>query len=91
MYVDGFLITGNNNDHIFQIKKELQTAFEMTDLGLLHYYLRVEVKQREGSIFISQAKYISRLLKKFGMEECKPTITPMEQNLKLSKFEGRGP
>ena len=60
----------------------------MTDLGLLHYYLGVEVKQREGSIFISQAKYISGLLKKFGMEECKPAITPMEQNLKLSKFEG---
>ena len=35
MYVDDFLITGNNNDHIFQVKQELQTSFEMTDLGLL--------------------------------------------------------
>jgi hypothetical protein len=90
MYVDDFLITGNNNDHISQVKKELLTGFEMTDLGLLHYYLGVEVMQRERSIFISQTKYVSELLKKFGMEDCKPAITPMEKNLKLSKFEGGG-
>ena len=68
MYVDDFLITGNNNDHIFQVNQELQAGFEMTDLGLVHYYLGVEVKQWEGNIFISQAKYIFGLLKKFGME-----------------------
>ena len=44
MYVDDFLITGNNNDHIFHVKHELQTCFEMIELGLLHYYLGVELK-----------------------------------------------
>ena len=88
MYVDDLFITGNNNDHIFQVKQELQIGFEMIDLGLLHYYLGVEVKQREGIIFISQAKYIFGLLKKFGMEECKPTITPMEQKLNFLSLKG---
>jgi hypothetical protein len=88
MYVDDLIITGNNDDHILQVKKELQAGFKMTDLGLLHYYLGVEVFQHSNNIFISQCKYASELLKIFGMTDCKSVLTPMEKNLKLSKFEG---
>ena len=56
MFVDDLLITGNNDDHIAQ-KKELHAGFKMTDLGLLHYYLGIEVFQRPHHIFISQSKY----------------------------------
>ena len=41
MYVDDLIITGNNDDHIAQVKKEIHESFKMTDLGLLHYYLGV--------------------------------------------------
>jgi hypothetical protein len=57
MYVDDLIITGNNDDHIEQVKKELHAAFKMADLGLLHYYLGIEVFQRAHHIFISQSKY----------------------------------
>ena len=59
----------------------------MIDSRVLHYYIGVEVKQTERNIFISQTEYVPKLLKKFGMEDCKLAITPMEKNLKLSKFE----
>jgi hypothetical protein len=88
MYVDDLIITGNNNDHILQVKKELHFGFKMKYLGLLHYYLGVEVFQHPHNIFISQCKYASKLLKIFGMTNCKFILTPFEQNLKLSKFEG---
>eukprot|EP00253_Pinus_taeda_P034496 PITA_34496 len=88
MYVDDLIITGNHDDHIAQVKKELHAGFKMTDLGLLHHYLRVEVFQRPHHIFISQSKYVAEVLQRFGMQDCKPVLTPMEQNLKLSKFEG---
>eukprot|EP00253_Pinus_taeda_P005792 PITA_05792 len=88
MYVDDLIITGNHDDHIAQVKKELQAGFKMTDLGLLHYYLGVEVFQCPHHIFISQSKYVAEVLQRFGMQYCKPVLTPMEQNLKLSKFEG---
>jgi hypothetical protein len=55
---------------------------------LVHYYLGVEVFQRRHHIFISQRKYVAELLQRFSMQDCKPSLTPMEQNLKLSKFEG---
>eukprot|EP00253_Pinus_taeda_P026590 PITA_26590 len=62
----------------------------MTDLGLLHYYLGVEVFQCPHHIFISHSKYAVDVLQRFGMQDCKPVLTPMEQNMKLSKFEGGG-
>eukprot|EP00253_Pinus_taeda_P013307 PITA_13307 len=56
----------------------------MTDLGLLHYYLGVEVWQTENNIFLSQSKYARNLVDKFRMQDCKPATTPMEPGLKLS-------
>ena len=88
LYVDDLIIYAINEDHIKQFKGELQAGFKMTYLGTLHYYLRDKFTQRPNNIFLSQTKYGTDLLNKFGMEECKPSLTPMEQNLKLSKFEG---
>eukprot|EP00253_Pinus_taeda_P035369 PITA_35369 len=61
----------------------------MTDLGYVHYYLGIEVTQHPKSIFLSQKKYIGDLLNRFGMTECNPLSTPMEQNLKLTSIEGK--
>jgi hypothetical protein len=51
--VDVLFITGNNENYIAFIKKELKKGFEMTDLGHLHYYLGIEVIQIPKYIFIS--------------------------------------
>eukprot|EP00253_Pinus_taeda_P011831 PITA_11831 len=56
----------------------------MTDLGLLHYCLGVEVWQTENHIFLSQSKYAKNLVDRFIMQDCKPAMTPMEPGLKLS-------
>jgi hypothetical protein len=49
---------GNDYDYIASIKKEIRKVFDMTDLGLLHYYLGIEFTQNPNFIFISQKKYI---------------------------------
>eukprot|EP01018_Ginkgo_biloba_P015525 Gb_39735 [translate_table: standard] len=84
LYVDDLLITRNDVSMISDLKKDLQMNFEMTDLGLLHYFLGIEVWQTPGRVFISQAKYIWEVLRRFRMEDCKPTCTPMETGTKLS-------
>eukprot|EP00253_Pinus_taeda_P025089 PITA_25089 len=84
-----FVVKGNNESYIASIKKELGKIFEMTDLGYVHYYLGIKVTQHPKSIFLSQKKYIGDLLNRFGMTECNPLTTPMEQNLKLASIEGK--
>jgi hypothetical protein len=78
IYVDDLIITRNTEAHIKQVKEELKAGFKMIDLGTLIYYLGVEVSQHPNQIFPSQTKYPTELIKKFGMEDCKPFLTPME-------------
>ncbi|XP_028073860.1 uncharacterized protein LOC114276269, partial [Camellia sinensis] len=60
----------------------------MTDLGLMRYFLSIQVKQSKGEIFISQGKYLEDLLKKFHMSDCKSVFTPISLNKKLQVNDG---
>ena len=55
----------------------------MKDLGMMHYFLGLEVSQSSNEIFLNQGKYIVEILKRFGMLDCKAMTTPMTTNLKL--------
>jgi hypothetical protein len=63
----------------------MQNEFEMSLLGELSFFLGLQIHQSNQEIFISQTKYIREMLKRFGMEDCKPIITPMQTSCKLSK------
>jgi hypothetical protein len=54
----------------------------MKDFGLTHYFLGVEVWQRQGNIFLAQGKYTVDVLNRFGMMDCKSMSTPMVTNLR---------
>jgi hypothetical protein len=85
VYVDDLVITGASCEDIKLFKKEMAAAFKMSDLGLLHYYLGIEVRQGAGGISLSQGAYAVKLLEKSGMAGCNPNQVPMEARLKLSK------
>ncbi|KAK2973953.1 hypothetical protein RJ640_027582 [Escallonia rubra] len=68
-----------------EFKEEMAREFEMTNIGLMSYYLGIEVRQREDDIFISQDAYAKVILKRYGMVYCKPVKTPVECEVKLSK------
>ncbi|KAK2988423.1 hypothetical protein RJ640_023970 [Escallonia rubra] len=72
-------------------KKEMAKEFEMTDIGLMSYYLGIEVKQRDDGIFISQEAYAKEVLKRFNMENCNPISIPIEVEKKLSRHVKEGP
>jgi hypothetical protein len=55
----------------------------MKDLGLMCYFLGLEVWQSLERIFLNQGKYAVEILKRFDMLECKSMNTPMETKLKL--------
>ncbi|XP_039140404.1 secreted RxLR effector protein 161-like [Dioscorea cayenensis subsp. rotundata] len=63
----------------------MMDEFDKSDLGLLSYYLGIEVEQGEKQISVRQSAYACRILKQFGMSECNATYVPMEHKLKLHK------
>ena len=63
----------------------MNKVFEMTDLGVMKYFLGIEVMWSCSRIFICQQKYAMDMLKKFKMQDYKLVSTPMTTSEKLSK------
>ena len=85
VYVDDLVITGEDIIELMQFKEEMKKTFHMSNLGLLRYYLSLEVNQTTAGITISQGAYAMKILEAAGLESCNLSITPMESRLKLSK------
>ena len=82
LYVDDLFVIGMDG-LIVDTKRKLVTEFEMKDLGMMHYFLGMEVWQSADGISLGQGKYVVEILKRFGMMNCKAMTTPMELNLNL--------
>eukprot|EP00253_Pinus_taeda_P009072 PITA_09072 len=81
LYVDDLFLIGSYR-LIGDCKKNLATEFDLKDLGRMHYFLRLEVWQQNGEIFLGQGRYATKILKRFKMEDCRPMLTPMITNWK---------
>ncbi|KAK4393540.1 Retrovirus-related Pol polyprotein from transposon TNT 1-94 [Sesamum angolense] len=73
---------------IQDFKKDMMKTFEMSDLGLMHFFFGIEINQEKEGIFICQRKYTETLLKKFKMESCKTITTPLVTGEKYQKEDG---
>ncbi|KAJ8628315.1 hypothetical protein MRB53_021622 [Persea americana] len=83
LYVDDMIFAGSSQVLVDEFKKQMKTEFDMTDLGSLKFFLGLEVTQGEDGIFLKQELYAKELLKKFGMINCSPVMTPLQTNEKL--------
>ena len=84
LYVDDLLLTGSSMELIGWVQSQLTSCFSMTDLGLLHYFLGLEIWQHKTGIFLSQKKDATKLLEKYGMQNCASHSCPLDPNSKLS-------
>ncbi|KAG6385530.1 hypothetical protein SASPL_154366 [Salvia splendens] len=62
--------------------------FKKQDLGLLCFFLGLDVKQSKDGIFVCQEKHATDLLRKFHMSNCEIAATPMNVNEKLQRVDG---
>jgi hypothetical protein len=76
LYVDDLPITRSSTSSIAVVKTALHDRFSMIDMGLLHYFLGLEINQNDSGIKMSQTKYAKELLDRFQMTDCKPAPTP---------------
>ena len=71
LYVDDLFVIGEDV-LIADTKRKLAAELEMKHLGMMHYFLGMEVWQNADGISLGQGKYAVDILKRFEMMDCKP-------------------
>ncbi|KAG6490906.1 hypothetical protein ZIOFF_052238 [Zingiber officinale] len=69
------------------IKSFKEAMAKTFDMGLMSYFLDLEVKQGVDSIFMTQEQYAKEVLKRFRMNDCNPVNAPVDCGTKLSKSD----
>eukprot|EP00253_Pinus_taeda_P013798 PITA_13798 len=86
LYVDDMLIVGHDKNKINRLKKDLGSKFTMKDLGPAQQILGMQIMRdrKNKRLWLSQEKYIKRVLDRFNMKEAKPVGTCLAAHFKLS-------
>ncbi|GJU04981.1 putative ribonuclease H-like domain-containing protein [Tanacetum coccineum] len=87
VYMDDIIFSLTKKELCIAFEKLMHEKFQMSPMGELTFFLGLQVKQKKDIIFISQNKYVAKILKKFGFTEVKTTSTPMETQKPLLKDE----
>jgi Reverse transcriptase (RNA-dependent DNA polymerase) len=86
LYVDDILLVSNDKNMMRETKKFLFKYFDMKNLGEASYVLCLKIhRDRNKDILgLSQQAYIDEILKRYGMENCKPGNIPIAKGNKFS-------
>jgi Reverse transcriptase (RNA-dependent DNA polymerase) len=86
LYIDGILLASNDKNIMRETKKFLFKHFDMKDLGEASYVLGLKIHRyrNKGILGLSQQTYIDKILKRYGMENCKPENTLVAKGDKFS-------
>ena len=88
LYVDDLLYMGSSSKMNDTFKVAMMNEFEMKDLGIMKYFLGMEVYQIKDEIFICQTKYAHDMLNKFDMLDCNTSPTPSAHGEVLCRDDG---
>ncbi|KAJ4808040.1 Retroelement pol polyprotein-like [Rhynchospora pubera] len=88
VYVDDLVVAGNDSDAVREFKQYMSKLFHMKDLGVLKYFLGIEIARGPTGLFLCQRKYALDMLAESGLLGAKPAATPLEQNHRLAESDG---
>ena len=88
LYVDDLIYMGSDPILNNKFKADLMNEFEMKDLGLMRYFLGMEVHQCQEEIFVCQSKYAKDMLSKYGMMNCTGVHNHVAHGELLCKDDG---
>ena len=89
IYVDDMILAASNETVLAELKYYLHSKFHMKDLGVLSYFLGLEITSSPKGFFLCQKKYIQDLLTEMHMNQSKPLQLPMGSHVKLTNFAGK--
>ncbi|CAL1359264.1 unnamed protein product [Linum trigynum] len=85
IYVDDVILAVNDLDFISQVKQFLDKKFSIKDLGILRYFLGIEVARTFDGVVLNQRKYTLDILEDASVEASRPSSFPIEQNHQLTR------
>nr|GEX52454.1 hypothetical protein [Tanacetum cinerariifolium] len=85
VYVDDIIFVSTNKDLCKAFDKLMKDKFQMSLMGELTFFLGLQLKQKQDRIFISQVKYVAKILKKFSLTNGKSASTPIDTKKPLLK------
>nr|GEW89390.1 putative ribonuclease H-like domain, reverse transcriptase, RNA-dependent DNA polymerase [Tanacetum cinerariifolium] len=85
VYVDDIIFGSTKKELCNAFEKLMHEQFQMSSMRELTFFLGLQVKQKKDGTFISQDKYVAKILKKFGFTEVKTASTPMKTQKPLLK------
>ena len=89
VWVDDLLLITKSDESMFNLKEELKSMFEITDLGEPTKIVGIEITVNPNSIVIAQKQYIISILQQEGMQDANPVSTPLIPNIKLEQNPDR--
>jgi len=89
IYVDDMILAATNEGAMVKLKTYLHSKFHMKDMGVLSYFLGLEITSSSTGFFLCQRKYIQDLLVDMHMEYSKPLQLPLGSHIKLTQFAGK--
>eukprot|EP00794_Sanderia_malayensis_P015600 gene15600-biopygen13309 len=90
LYVDDMLIASNSKKMLRKEKEALKDRFKMKDLGEAHYCLGIQIMRDKANkkMLLHQKRYLTYLLQKYNMDDCKAVSTPQQLGSRLIANEG---
>ena len=79
LYVDDILLAANDRGLLHEVKQFLSKNFDMKDMGDASYVIGIKIHRdrSRGILGLSQETYINKILERFRMKDCSPSVAPI--------------
>ena len=79
LYVDDILLASSDKDLLHEVKQFFSKNFEMKDMSEASYVIGIKIsRDRHKEVLgLSQETYINKILERFQMKDCSPSIAPI--------------
>ncbi|KAJ9709816.1 hypothetical protein PVL29_001334 [Vitis rotundifolia] len=79
LYVDDILLATNDKGLLHEVKQFLSKNFDMKDMGEASYVIGIKIHRDrfKGILDLSQETYINKVLERFRMKNCSPSVSPI--------------
>ncbi|CAM8934315.1 unnamed protein product [Rhodiola kirilowii] len=86
LYVDDILLATNDKGFLYEVKLFLSKNFDMKDMGEASYIIGIKIHRdrSRGILGLSQEAYINKVLERFGMKNCSPSVAPIVKGDRFS-------